>query len=197
MLAAAPSHREARSPGRFAGLFRAWVTVFTSTAMLVLVLFGGTASAATATITVSPATVPVGGVITISGVVPTSGSTLCPPGPATIVATTALFPQGGFGPQAARDSAGAFSVTYQVPTSTPPGTYALGLRCGGGNVGVSTNLTVTGQVQQVPTGAPQAGLGGASRDGAPRGWIVAGVAAALLAGSCLALSFRRRRHARA
>src|SRR5438132_12571389 len=47
-----------------------------------------------------------------------------------------LFPPDGFGPTAARDSHGAFALTYTVPTSTPAGTYQIGARCGGGNIGV-------------------------------------------------------------
>jgi hypothetical protein len=163
--------------------------------MVALMLFGGRASAATASISVSPATVAVGGRVTISGVVPTTGSPSCAPGDtADLVSTAGLFPPDGFGPQATRSSIGAFSVTYQVPISTSAGGYSIGIRCGGGNVGVSAHLTVTRQVQRVPTGAPQAGLGGASRTGAPLGWIALGALAAVLASLCMALSLRRSSH---
>jgi alpha-L-fucosidase len=138
---------------------------------------------AAGSIAVSPSTVPAGGTVTISGSVPTTGSASCAPGDAAMITSVAaLFPPDGFGPQAARDTQGGFSVSYTVPASTPPGTYALGVRCGGGNVGVSTDLTVTAQVQRVPSGAPAAGLGGASRVSADRGgWVAAGALAALLA----------------
>jgi hypothetical protein len=145
----------------------------------------GWASAASAagSIAVSPSTVPAGETVTISGSIPTAGSASCESADAAIITSTAqLFPPDGFGPQAARNAEGGFSVHYTVPDSTPPGTYALGLRCGGGNVGVSTDLTVTAQVQRLPTGAPVAGFGGARQVSSDRGdWIAAGSLAAALA----------------
>jgi hypothetical protein len=80
-----------------------------------------------------------------------------------------------------------------VPTSTPPGTYDVGLRCGGGNVGVFASVHVTAQVQQVPTGAPQAGMGGASSAASPDGWIASGVIASLVAAGFALLAISRRR----
>jgi hypothetical protein len=47
---------------------------------------------------------------------------------------------------------GAFSATTRIPGSTPPGTYTISGRCGGGNLGVSATLTVRG----VPTTPPVA-----------------------------------------
>jgi len=109
-------------------------------------------AAAGSTISVSPSTVAAGGTVTISGSIPTTGTGSCPAGDgATLTSTEALFPQGGFGPTAPRSSTGTFSVTYTVPTSSPAGSYSIGMRCGGGNVGVTATLTVTsGSAQSVP-----------------------------------------------
>jgi hypothetical protein len=115
-------------------------------------LLPGSAFSAGSSITVSPASIPAGGTVSFSGVVPTSGTPSCAPGPATLTDSAALFPPGGFGPQALRNASGAFHVTFHVSTSTPPGTYSVGLRCGGGNVGVSTCLTVTRARAATPMG---------------------------------------------
>jgi hypothetical protein len=161
---------------------------------LMLTALVNPAGAATAAVVVSPSTVAVGGTVTISGLVPTSGTASCASGEAaTVTSTVGLFPLGGFGPQAARSAAGSFSVTYTVPLSTPAATYVVGLRCGGGNVGVSTVVHVVAQVQQVPVGAPEAGLGGASAAGHPKGWLVAAAVAAAAAVLLAGFGLRRRR----
>jgi hypothetical protein len=114
------------------------------------------ASPAAASITVSPSSVAAGGTVSFSGVVPTSGTAFCAPGAATLIDGDALFPPDGFGPLAPRNASGAFHVTFHVPASTPPGTYTVGLRCGGGNVGVTTRLTVTSPRGAAPVrGAPR------------------------------------------
>jgi hypothetical protein len=109
-------------------------------------------AAAGSTISVSPSSVTAGGTVTVSGSIPTTGTGSCAASDgATLTSTEALFPQGGFGPTASRSSTGSFSVTYTVPASTPAGTYSIGMRCGGGNVGVTAALTVTsGSAQPVP-----------------------------------------------
>ena len=101
--------------------------------------------AANATLTVAPASGPAGGVVTFSGSLATTGTPSCAAGdPVTLTSTAAFFPGDGFGPSATRAGAtGAFSVTYHVPSTTPAGTYVVGMRCGGGDVGVTTSLTVT------------------------------------------------------
>jgi hypothetical protein len=155
-----------------------------------------TPAAAASSVSVSPSTVRVGGAVMISGMVPTSGGQSCPqPDPVTITSSAALFPPDGFGPQASRSATGAFRVRYTVPTSTPPGTYTIGLRCGGGNVGVRTSLRVTAQVQHIPSGPPRAGLGGAST-GHVAGWLAAGAVAVLIAGILASATARRRRRLR-
>jgi hypothetical protein len=69
------------------------------------------------------------------------------PSSSTLIITShaALFPPDGFGPSLSRNAAGAFQTSYTVPTSTPPGTYTIGLRCDGGNLGVGATLRVTGE----------------------------------------------------
>jgi hypothetical protein len=102
--------------------------------------------AAAADISVSPSTVPSGDTVVISGTVPTSGDRSCPSSDTLILtADAALFTPDGFGPRLSRSATGAFQTSYTVPNSTSPGTYTIGLRCGGGNVGVRAILEVTGQ----------------------------------------------------
>jgi hypothetical protein len=115
-------------------------------------LLPGSAFPAGSSISVSPASIPAGGTVSVSGVVPTSGTPSCAPGPATLTDSAALFPPDGFGPQAARNASGQFHVTFHVSASAPPGTYSVGVRCGGGNVGVATSLTVTRARPAAPIG---------------------------------------------
>ena len=124
-------------------------------AVLAAVLIAAPAYAAKkASISVSPSTVPAGGTVHVSGSVPVKG---CPASDgATVVGQAALFPPDGFGPTTKRDANGDLALDYTVPTSTPAGTYNVGLRCGGANVGVAASLTVTTN----PSGGVGAGAGG-------------------------------------
>lgn len=92
-------------------------------------------------IMVSPATAAQGDTVTISGNHPIAGD--CAPGDARLTSTAELFPPDGFGPLVPSDASGNFTMTYTIPTSTPPGTYSIGMRCGGSNIGVSATLQVT------------------------------------------------------
>ena len=56
------------------------------------------------------------------------------------------------------DAAGRFTVTALVPVSITPGAYDVSVRCGGGILGISVTLTVTGS-GGLPTAVP-AGTGG-------------------------------------
>jgi hypothetical protein len=157
-----------------------------ATVALLVVIAGGPAYAgqnASGSIFVSPSDVPAGGTVHITGSVDPQG---CPPStPAIPVSTGDLFP-GSFGPAMTRNSQGAFALDYTVPTSTPAGTYQIGLRCGGGNVGVFASLQVD------PSGGPATGAGGtAHRSSLP--WTVLGAGCLLLAGAVVAV---RRRLAR-
>jgi len=144
--------------------------------MGVLVVAGGPAYAgqnAIGSIFVSPSEVPAGGTVHISGSVDPQ---ICPTSdPAIPVSSDDLFP-GSFGPATPRNSQGAFALDYTVPTSIPPGTYQLGLRCGGGNVGVIALLQVD------PVGGPATGAGGTAHDTSPP-WTVFGAGCLLLAGA--------------
>jgi hypothetical protein len=156
--------------------------LFVGAMVVGLVLAGGSAYAAqNGSISVSPSAVQPGGTVQISGSIPTK---LCPASDSAIpVATADLFPPDGFGPEAARNSKGAFAVSYTVPTSTPGGTYQIGVRCGGGLVGVTAALKVTA----VPVGAPATGAGGTAQDPSRR-WILFGCLA--MAGTLVALRHR-------
>jgi hypothetical protein len=194
--------RARRTAGLVAGLL----------AFVVFALGARGAAVADSQIAVSPSSAPQGGTVTISGNVPESGSGSCAPGdPAQLTSTADLFPPDGFGPQAARDASGAFRVGYTIPTATAQGSYNIGVRCGGGNVGVSATLRVTppvptttapsttaspatvGQTSTGPgatTAPPTAGR--TSKAVSPILWIVLGVLA-LLVGVGAALLVRRRR----
>jgi hypothetical protein len=148
---------------------------------LAAVLAAAPAYGANASISVSPSTVSPGGSVHISGSIPVKK---CPASDsATVTSEASLFPPDGFGPSATRDSNGQFALDYSVPTSTAPGTYSVGLRCGGGNVGVEASLTVA------PTGGPATGAGGAAPSSSSFSTLMAG-ACFLLAGVGVALRWR-------
>jgi hypothetical protein len=108
--------------------------------VVVMLLTQVSTAAAAASITVEPSSASPGEPITISGNVPTDG---CPSSDAAQLTSTAeLFPPDGFGPPATRAPTGDFSTQYFIPASTPPGDYSIGVRCGGGNVGISAVLHV-------------------------------------------------------
>lgn len=160
---------------------------------LAVVLLASPAAAATGSVSVSPNVVAAGGTVTISGFVNPADCPLIDG--VTLTSIDTLFPQAGFGPTVPRHSGGAFSTTFTVPSTTPPGAYSIGMRCGGGNVGVEATLRVTAQVSQLPARAPQAGLGGASAtDGhSAAEWAAAGASALVVAG-LLGLAIWRRRY---
>lgn len=151
-----------------------------------LVVLAGPAYAQNNSISVSPSTVPAGGTVHISGSVSVQS---CPSSDsATVTGNAALFPPDGFGPNAARNSQGDFALDYTVPTSTPAGMYEIGVRCGGGNVGIAASLTVSAG----PIGGPETGAGGTA-PGSFSLWAVVGAGCLLLAGVLVPL---RRRLAR-
>jgi hypothetical protein len=148
--------------------------------VLAAVLIAAPAYAAKmASISVYPTTVPAGGTVHVSGSIPVKG---CPASDgATVVGQAALFPPDGFGPTTKRDANGDLALDYTVPTSTPAGTYNVGLRCGGANVGVAASLTVT----NTPSGGVGAGAGGTAH-GSPF-WTMFGAGCLLLAGVAAAV----------
>lgn len=100
----------------------------------------GVASGQQVSITVSPSSAAPGDTVTISGEHPTTED--CPPGAARLTSTADLFPPDGFGPQVPSDASGEFTMSYSIPASTPPGSYRIGMRCGGGNLGGDGSLSV-------------------------------------------------------
>jgi hypothetical protein len=132
-------------------MVRVGAVALLTAAALITPAFVDVASAAGPSVSVSPSMVSRGATVTISGVVPTTGAEACAPSdPVTVISSAALFPGDGFGPNATRDASGNFSVVYRVPSTTPATTYVITLRCGGGNVGVSTDLIVTSAVTAQP-----------------------------------------------
>jgi len=158
--------------------------VVTSAAMLAAPAY----SAKKASISVSPTSVPAGSTVHISGSIPVKG---CPASDgATVTAEAVLFPPDGFGPTAEREPNGDFALDYTVPTSTPAGSYDVGLRCGGANVGVGASLTVTA----VPLGGPATGAGGTAQRSVF--WTAFGASCLLLAGIAVTLRQRLARRGR-
>jgi hypothetical protein len=87
--------------------------------------------------------------VVVFGFIPVSGPLACPAdNDAILTSTPDLFPPDGWGPAVTRAPSGWFATVYAVPRSTPPGTYHIGLRCGGGNVGVSTTLRVIAPIRR-------------------------------------------------
>jgi type 1 fimbria pilin len=128
---------------------------------------------ANGSVTVTPSEIGPGGTVHVSGSVSTQS---CPTSDSvTVTGESSLFPPDGFGPSAQRDAQGRFSLDYTVPTSTIPARYQIGLRCGGGNVGVAAVLTVT-----TPSGAPQTGAGGSARRSSEP-WTLVGLGCVLAA----------------
>jgi len=101
------------------------------------------ASAQAASVEVSPSSVAAGGTVQISGTLSGDAAASCSEG-VTLTSDAALFPPDGFGPQVSVAANGRFETDYTVPESTTAASYSIGLRCGGGNLGVSASLEVTG-----------------------------------------------------
>ncbi len=177
---------------------------------VMLVVFAPSSSAVTAGVGISPASAAAGSTVTISGIFPPGSGVACPAGAVTPVSTASFFPPDGFGPVIRLAADGSFSMSYRVPSSTPSGTYSVGFRCAGGLVGLSASVrifqgvptptttpprvTLPSQIV-VPSGAPQAGFGGMSRNShsSEGAWLAAGGVAVVVAASLATLSWRRRR----
>jgi type 1 fimbria pilin len=157
----------------------------TATGLVTVLLAVSAQATPKASISVSPSSVSPGGTVHISGSVSNQGCSKSEP--VTLTSDSALFPPDGFGPDVDRDTNGSFATDYTVPTSTPPGAYRIGMRCGGGNVGVTATLKVI-----APTGGPATGAGGTARGSAVT-WTLLGLGCLALAG---ALVVTRRRLAR-
>lgn len=146
----------------------------------------------TASLHVTPSTVPAGGSVEVTGT--------CDPNSEGFAISTAFLHDAthdfaGVGAAAFHtDPAGHFSVTAQVPTNIMPGQYSASARCGGGNLGIAATLTVI-PASGPPTAVP-AGSGGLAASKSARTeqrhWLIAGIGVALLVGGGLgALRLRR------
>jgi hypothetical protein len=99
-------------------------------------------SGVTVALTVTPKTVRRGGTVLLRGVAGgcTAGNTVTIisrvfPAAHSFAGVPAVFASVG--------SAGRFSATTRIPSTRAPGTYTVTARCGGGNLGVAAQLTVT------------------------------------------------------
>jgi hypothetical protein len=124
----------------------------------------GTASAAS--IKVAPASVPVGGTVTVSGdVLDPSGKPGCQsPGGQVELISGAFAGQGSFmnmDVETATRADGTFSAVAKILPGVAPNTYTITGRCGGGNLGVSATLVVT-------PGMPATGDGSSQQAETPR-----------------------------
>ena len=108
----------------------------------------GRAPASAATIAVSPTTVQTSGTVTVSGDVLVNGTRNCAVGDDVTLISNAFAGFSEFAGQGALvlpvDATGHFTSTVTLKPSVPAGTYTITGRCGGGNLGVSATLTVTG-----------------------------------------------------
>lgn len=157
-----------------------------------LLAAAGPAAAAPASLQVTPTTVPAGHTVTVSG--------SCEANSAGSVISHAFLHDAthdfaGVGAVSfTTGSTGAFVTHPLVPASTPPGSYDITARCGGGNLGIAAHLTVVSGAGGAPTAVP-AGSGGlaATDDGAPVAarWLGGAGVLLLLAGAVGALRRRR------
>lgn len=161
-----------------------------ATAVIPLLWLAAPATAAAATLHVTPHTVPAGGSVQVSGTCEshTTGFAISP---AFVHDASHDFAGVGAVPFTT-NAGGAFSVTAQVAAATAPGTYSVTARCGGGNLGISASLTVTAAV---PTAVPAGSGGLAATDRASRSQslLLGGAGLLLLVGGGALLQGRRRR----
>jgi LPXTG-motif cell wall-anchored protein len=147
-----------------------------TSAIAAFVLLVGAGPAAAASINVSPTSVPAGGSVTVSG----SASPGCGQEKVTLH-SKAFSHENDFAGLpaifATSEANGDFSVSTQIPSNRAPGTYTIGGRCGGGNLGVQASLQVTA-----------ASSGTLPRTGSDA-WLLAGLGVCLAAGG---VALRRR-----
>ena len=99
-------------------------------------------------IVATPTSVTAAGVVTLSGDVLVNGKAACGvPGTVTLIspAFAGLGEFAGVGAVFVRaDATGHYSASVTLRASVPAGTYTITARCGGGNLGVSATLVVSG-----------------------------------------------------
>lgn len=107
-----------------------------------------------ASINASPASVPAGGTVTVSGDVLAPGGQAGCQLPGTVLLFSGAFGDINTPVQASAGADAKFSVTTMIPATVAPGTYTITGRCGGGNLGVQAMLVVRA------AGLPSTGSGG-------------------------------------
>jgi alpha-L-fucosidase len=140
-----------------------------------------------ASINVSPASIPAGGTVTVSGDVLAPGGQAGCQLPGTVLLFSGAFGDINTPVQASAGADAKFSVSTAVPAAVAPGTYTITGRCGGGNLGVQASLVVTA------AGLPSTGSGGlltANSAGQFTPWYLPAALLALTAASILALGWR-------
>jgi hypothetical protein len=148
-------------------------------------------AASPATLHVAPTSVPAGGSVQVTG--------RCEPSTQGFAISHAFLHDAthdfaGVGASAfTTNGGGAFSVAAEIPSSTPPGSYDVTARCGGGNLGLTVALTViagSGTPTAVPAGS--GGQAGTTSPGTEHGQLLlAGLGGVLLLAGCAGLARRR------
>jgi hypothetical protein len=123
---------------------RAATAAVVATSLVTGVLLGAApAGAATASISVSPASVPAGGTVTVSG----TAAGGCTQGSQVTLISQAFSAQHEFAGVpaifATTGPGGRFSTSTQIPSNRAAGSYTVSGRCGGGNLGKHATLRVT------------------------------------------------------
>ena len=122
--------------------------LFALTAMVLLAIGALASPASAATITVTPAAVTTSGSVTVSGDVLVNGSPGCTAGDDVTLSSDAFAGISEFAGVGAVmtpvDATGHFSAAVTLQPGVAAGVYTITGRCGGGNLGVSATLTVTG-----------------------------------------------------
>jgi hypothetical protein len=122
--------------------------MFALSGMVLVIVVAAAAPASAKTVAVSPTSVQTSGTVTVSGDVLVNGTRACAAGDDVTLISNAFAGFSEFAGQGALvlpvDSTGHFSSTVALKPSVPAGTYPIIGRCGGGNLGVSATLTVTG-----------------------------------------------------
>ncbi|MDQ6850294.1 MAG: hypothetical protein M3070_10085 [Actinomycetota bacterium] len=138
-----------RTPVRISGLILGVVIGLWSAAL-----------ASAASINVSPASVPVGGTVTVSGDVLAPGGTPGCAVPGTVSLFSAAFGDPNIPVQTTAGADSKFSVQVHLPAGVAPGTYSITGRCGGGNLGVQATLVVTPALPSTGSGGLNTGPAG-------------------------------------
>ena len=122
--------------------------IFALSGMVLVIVVAAAAPASAKTVAVSPTSVQTSGTVTVSGDVLVNGTRACAAGDDVTLISNAFAGFSEFAGEGALvlpvDATGHFTSTVTLKPSVAAGTYTIIGRCGGGNLGVSATLTVTG-----------------------------------------------------